>query len=464
VREYVRALAESSQTPTTLGGSLALGVLATCFQSKIKYVQINQDWPEPLCLFTAAVAEPGERKSAVFSALTKPLRTYEKQRQDCEADYIARSKAEKEVLELEVAKARKAFEKTPEDESVKKRFMEASVALSRFSLAGKYRLIADDATPEKLTDLMHENSETMAVFSSEGGVFNIMNGRYTKTPNYDIFLKGHAGDFVAVDRIGRNTLTLSEPRLTLALAIQPKVLANVMSDPELRGVGMCARFLYGVCHRRVGYRKCEDNTVPQEVKTAYDRTISDYLGSPEGVECITLSPEARELLRDYQVEIEANQREGGRLDGLRDWSSKLPGAVARIAGLFHAAEHTNGARNTPISAGVMQRAVEVGKFFEAHALVAYGQYRSPDIMDAEKLLRKLGDVEGTELTKRALHQLVRGSTNFQKAEDLEPGLKVLEFYGYIQVEKRSPSNGGGRPSEIIKLNPLHFDGEPAWMR
>jgi hypothetical protein len=66
------------------------------------------------------------------------------------------------------------------------------------------RVWTEDVTPEKLGTLMAENRQCMAVLSAEGGIFGIMAGRYSKgAPNIDIFLKGHAGEPVRVDRGSR---------------------------------------------------------------------------------------------------------------------------------------------------------------------------------------------------------------------------------------------------------------------
>ncbi|NCE65327.1 DUF3987 domain-containing protein [Pseudoflavonifractor sp. 524-17] len=67
---------------------LSLGILATAFQSKYE-VEINPDWREPLCLYPVAVAPPGERKSAVISALSGPVYEYEAEQREFEAAEIA---------------------------------------------------------------------------------------------------------------------------------------------------------------------------------------------------------------------------------------------------------------------------------------------------------------------------------------------------------------------------------------
>ena len=52
---FVECLAESTQTPEEMGGTLSLGVLATAFQRRYE-VEVTRDWREPLCLYSSAVA------------------------------------------------------------------------------------------------------------------------------------------------------------------------------------------------------------------------------------------------------------------------------------------------------------------------------------------------------------------------------------------------------------------------
>ncbi len=64
-----------------------------------------------------------------------------------------------------------------------------------------FRIHVDDCTPERLASLMVEQGGRMQVFSDEGGVFELLAGRYSKgIPNLDLWLKGHSVSQVRVDR------------------------------------------------------------------------------------------------------------------------------------------------------------------------------------------------------------------------------------------------------------------------
>ena len=95
---FVESVSESTQTPEEMAGILSLGILATAFQSKFT-VEITPDWKEPLCLYCVAVAPPGERKTAVISALTKPIYEYEAEQREIEAVEIAQNQTERALLE-----------------------------------------------------------------------------------------------------------------------------------------------------------------------------------------------------------------------------------------------------------------------------------------------------------------------------------------------------------------------------
>ena len=84
------------------------------------------------------------------------------------------------------------------------------------------RILADDVTPEALASLMASQKGRLALISAEGGPFDGMAGRYSKLPNLDIYLKGHAGDPVRVDRQGRKPEFIERPALTIGVACRSR--------------------------------------------------------------------------------------------------------------------------------------------------------------------------------------------------------------------------------------------------
>jgi hypothetical protein len=87
--DFVAAEAEATQTPPDLAAMLCLAVCAAAVAKKIE-VCVRDDWLEPVNLFTVTVLEPGNRKSAVFSHATAPLREFEAQSVEQERPELAR--------------------------------------------------------------------------------------------------------------------------------------------------------------------------------------------------------------------------------------------------------------------------------------------------------------------------------------------------------------------------------------
>lgn len=443
---FVTYLAESTQTPEEMAGILSLGVLATAFQAKYE-AEITPDWREPLCLYPVAVAPPGERKSAVISALTKPIYEYEAQQRELEAAEIEQNRTERDLLERALAEAKKkAVSKPGSYDSGRDEALALAAQLAEFKDKHPFRLLVDDTAPEKLVDLMDTQGGCITVCSAEGGVFDSMAGRYDKGASFDVYLKGHAGDPITVDRIGRKPNYIPKSRLTMVLTIQPEVLCGLMNNPAFRGRGLCGRFLYAICKSKVGRRNVSPPPVPPPVKSNYRDFVRRIL-SHQGSGIIRLSAAADEVRKSYAASVE--QRLGGEWEFMRDWGGKLVGAMVRIAALMHAAE-TEDPAGTPISPETLQGAVKIAEFLGPHAEAAYQiMGANEELEDAKYLWRRIEGTGKTAIKKRDLFNICQ--SKFKKVENMDPALRALIDMGYIQETEQST---GGRPSIKLLVNPL----------
>lgn len=305
----------------------------------------------------------------------------------------------------------------------------------------------DDTTPEKLVDLMDMQGGSITVASAEGGVFDSMAGRYDKGANFDVYLKGHAGDPITVDRIGRKPNHIKAPRLTMMLTIQPEVLSGLMGNATMRGRGLCGRFLYVMCKSKVGRRAISPASVPDAVRAEYRQFVRRILGNP-GSGIIRLSPEADHIRQEYAAYIE--QRLGDEWEHMRDWGGKLVGAMVRIAALMHAATVQGDPAETPVSPEIMYAAVGIAEFLGPHAEAAYQVMGAEqDYEDAKYLWHRIEGTGQDEISKRDLFNLCKGK--FGRVEAMEPALQSLTEMGYI---RENEVKTGGRPSKKLVVNPL----------
>ena len=76
ISDYVKALAENTQTSIDMAAVVALGILAVCAGQYYR-IEGNANYYEPLNLYVLLVAEPGERKSSIMQNMTRFLFEYE---------------------------------------------------------------------------------------------------------------------------------------------------------------------------------------------------------------------------------------------------------------------------------------------------------------------------------------------------------------------------------------------------
>jgi replicative DNA helicase len=448
----VEAVAEETQTPADLPGVVFLGVLATAAGGRA-VVEVQSGWTEPLNLYAAPALDPGSRKSAVFREMTQPILDAEQALRETARADIQESAVTREVAQEAARRAVLAAAKSGDDADKAGAIAKAQLA-SSISTTAWPRLIADDVTAEALTSLLAEQGGRIAVLSAEGDLFDIMSGRYSRdgqVPNLGVFLKGHAGDLLLVDRKGREPERIDHPALTVIVTIQPRVLLDIARKPVLRGRGLLARVLYSLPPDLVGHRRIDVTPVPAETRTAYRanaKALVLSLADWTDPAVLPLTEEARKLLAEFQREIEPRLRKDtGDLADLRDWASKLAGAAGRLAGLLHLSEHLSDGWGKPVEPDTMERAIQLGRYFTAHARAAFRQMGlDPLIADAQQLLAWITRTGAAEFSRRDLFDGVR-SARFQKVADVDEALAQLVEHGYVRLTVPSETTSrGGRPS------------------
>jgi replicative DNA helicase len=469
--EYVAAVATATQTPPDLAGMLALAVLATVAAGAVE-VEPRPGWQEPLCLFVAVGMDAGARKSSVFTAMTRPLAEFERQQAAAALPAITETATLRRVAEQAAAAAEAAAAKAPADQAEAKQ----AEAVARAAEAANLivpplpRWLADDATPEALAGLLATHGR-IALLSPEGDVFDQMAGRYNQHagPNLGVYLKGHAGDLLKVDRRGRPPEYVQRPCLTIGLTVQPEVLRGLADRPGFRGRGLLARFLYSLPPSLVGRRQPGASPVPATVADRYAvelQALAASLTSPpgQGPTVLTLDPAAGELLLGFELELEPRLAAGGGdLAQLAGWAAKLAGATCRLAGLLHLARHLRHGWTQPIGADTFAGALRLAGYLVEHARAVFDLMGAdPRLDDARWLLDWISRTNRAQFSRRDAHAAApRG--RFRKATDLDPALRLLEEHGYLRrVDADRPGPKGGRPaSPRFLVNPLPRATEPA---
>ena len=103
--------------------------------------------------------------------------------------------------------------------------------------------------------------------------------------------------------------------------------------------GLLGRFVYALPKSHLGYRNLEPRPIPGDVLRRYRSGIRQLIGFvPDEIVQLRLSQSAYQEWKEFQRAVELQFREGGLLETLKDWGSKLPGAALRLAGVFHVSD------------------------------------------------------------------------------------------------------------------------------
>ena len=452
IAEKVAAVADETQTPMDLAASVALATLATACGGKARVlVRPELSWSEPVNLWTVTALPPGTRKSPVFNSITAPLLAAEEVLRDAAVPRIIEARLTRQIAEQRAERAATAAAKATLADRVKAEAEahDAAHELAEATVPEEPQLVVDDITPETAASMLADQGGRLSILSAESEIFTIMAGRYSGTPSMNVFLKGHAGDLMRVNRKTRAAESVKDPALTMGICTQPSVLRDLAAIPGASGRGLLGRFLYALPtvnfgHRKTDVTKAEAATHAKYATNLHALTLT--MADQDEPISLALSPEAAQLERDASARYEKRMADGGDLAGIRDWAGKAIGAAMRIAGLMHLAEHLTDGYDKPISGTAAAGALAVIDYYAVHALAAFDAMSTDETaIRARAVLDWIERTQPARFTARqAFTALAR--SRFPKISDLDSALTILDRHGYIRRLPDAPISGRGRPS------------------
>ncbi len=451
-----KAVADSTQTPESMAVMLCLSVVATVLQRQSEVAPFGEDddYTEPLALWVLVAMQSGSRKSAVINAMTAPLLRWEKLERDRLRREIARIGAARAVAKKRIEKLTKDAANADSDEA-RQRLRDEIAAEEEGMPADIWppKLFTGDVTAETLQTLLVKQGERMAVLTDEAGIFLVMAGLYSGgNASLDVFLQAHAGSPVRVDRADREAY-LERPALSFGLALQPGVLSDVASSRRFRDSGLLARFLYAIPESNVGARDVRRRvSIPEAVRQAYEAGIFRLLEGrrlvPDKPKVLPFTDPAREAWLQFAEEIERGQGDGGKFESIVDWTSKLPGAAARVAALLELADV--GLHAESVSADSVARAVALCRLLIVHAHEAFGLLGADSVeADAMAILRWAKANNLATFKRSTCQKAMEG--RFRSVDKLEKAAERLNQRDVLR-EFKEP-NRGAPPSVWYRVNP-----------
>jgi len=480
LQDAVEEVQRNTGAPYYLILNAALAVVSAAAQGKFNVARPG-GLVCAISLFLMVIAASGEGKSAIIELLTKAIRDFE--REQCafakaeEPAYLAsleRWEAEmrllRRTLENDVKKGVQNHEKTEKEL--------ARLLGDKPVKPSSRKMIYEDATSAALKAGLAE-CPYACVFSDEGT--KVMNGAIFEDPG--LLNSIWSGSDLVVDRKNSDSFHISNPRLTMAIMVQPLVFKNFQNNErgaQFRDLGMFARFLVAEPVSTQGTR-FRDGSEPswQKLEVFHDR-IRELLkistsarldaGESHAFTTIKMSSEAAKIWLDEVNRVESLMAPGQILFTVRDFAAKIGEQIARIAALFHL---LNGDGDSEITGEEMRQAINLMGFYGNEFLRIFGPKPEPIellqfVKDAavlnEWLHSKLWNKGFLWVYKNQLRQYcpnaLRGRGRFEEA------LQHLAHTGCINIYEGQQSMGK-RPkwvvSQALALNQYNW-AQAAFMR
>ncbi|QHN17861.1 DUF3987 domain-containing protein [Gordonia amarae] len=426
VAAFVRSAARSIGVDEGVIGTVVLAVLSAATVGRVR-VKAWGSLVERTVLWVLVIAEPGERKTSVFALARKPLEKVQaelvteamKDRRAALGRLAAANAALKEA-EKQLAAAYGAADdperdedNAPDLEAANERVEAAARRVSDSAVDELPRLVASDVTPEALHDLMAAHGGRMALLIPEGQSLLHRLANAGSGADLEPYLAGHAGDTMYKDRVTRSVDPVEDPSLVMAVMTQPEVFSSKATD-EMKWSGFLDRFLLVRPRSLAGTRSARSPEVGAFELMDYQQTIAHMVRAfwtLEEPRVVGLSREAEEIAVAFHDEIEPTLRRGAEVPGRSPgWAKKLVGAMLRTAGTLAVADDPMA---TEVSAGQVQAAIDLMRFYEAHTSTVNRTLLNPSLSEqlgwATKVLGALARLHEKGHRHVTTREVVRGT-------------------------------------------------------
>jgi len=346
---------------------------------------------------------------------------------------------------------------------------------------GGRRFIVNDATTEKLAEILVANPRGLLLFRDELiGWFRSLD-RDDRKGDRAFYLEawnGNGGH--SYDRIRRGSIYVPYVCISVFGSIQPGPLEQYVAGALTGGRdadGLIQRFQLMVWPEdRIHWEQVDTN--PDKEAQAQIRRIFQSLadlqvplpseearckGDDDRIPNFRFSGAAQGLFDQWWPEL--NRRLVGpelkATPALEAHLAKFRSLMPSLALIFHLASAVVQPSLGPeVSVKATGLALDWCDYLEAHARKVYHEELHPEDQPARALAERIKD--GDVADEMPLREIYRnGWAHLGSSDQLRAALSVLEPLGWCLIERRAPE-GGGRPSPTLRINPLAWsEGAPS---
>lgn len=380
----VSEVTSNTKTPVDLALMAALTAGSIALQGVVD-VQAPTGVKTPVSIMTFAVAESGERKTAIEKHFLSGLRAFQGEQKEKYREEMAEWKLNHEAWSDSLkAKKRALLRKGADREAFLEILKEMSAEMPMEPISPAF--LYDDTTISALLQRMHEGSKNAALVSSEGGT--IFKGHAFRS--LPVLNNLWSGADCSIERSTRSSIEIVDGRLTISVSVQPGVMRDFIERKgnEARDIGFWARALIFTPTSTQGTR-FEYGVKPghEAMERFNERIIELFRLSEEDAHgfvrhVITFEESLKPYWLGVCNAIEQEISQGGRFEYMKDHASKLADNIARVAALISCLEYGVG---QPIGREALDAAISICMYCSDNFSRLFNALPQP-VQDAETLL------------------------------------------------------------------------------
>ena len=452
IRDFVFDVAERQQCPPDFVAITAIVTLSGLLGRKaVICPKQHDDWCVTPTQWGAIIGRPSAMKSPSMKEALKPLNKIEAKASQQYAEDKKSYDEECELIKIEkdTAKsiAKKALSKNNRDEA------REALRIDDMPLPTRPRFIVNDATIEKLGELLNENSNGLILVRDElaGLLSKLLKEEYQGDRAFYLECFDGNGSFV-YDRIGRGTIEIKNCILSVIGGIQPTRIGHLVRD-AIKGTvddGLIQRFQLIAWPHDIGQwmwlDRAPNKTAMASYYDVFDKVHSLTFYSEDNEPArFRFTPEAQLLFIQWMEEIQQKARTEDIHSVLESHMLKMPKTIAGLALLF---EIIDGGRKS-VGVEATARALEWADYLLSHAVRLYSVATNQSLDNARLILKRKSKLPDP-FTVRDVQR--KNWTGLDSLTAVNEALECLVEYCHLIPKEMVSTNAGGRPTIIYQWN------------
>jgi len=452
VRAWCVDAADGLQVPLDFTAVPAMVALAGAIGRSIGIaMKRSATWVEKPILWGCVIGRPSSGKSPALHPARRMLDRLAGEERKAYEDAMHDYEARVLIAEGSKANARKTIQAALKNGDTRGAEQAAHEANFREDPPTEPRIVANDATVEKLGELLNANPRGLVQFRDELAGWLASLDREGRESDRAFWLECWNGTgSYTVDRIGRGTIRIEACVMSILGGMQPGKLDEYVRGAVRGGFaddGLIQRFQLAVYPDLASNWTYTDRAPDRRAESQAWSTFKhlrnldpDQVGAERtewsDVPFLRFNDEAQDLFIEWVTAHMKPLRAGDEPPWLESHFAKYQSLVGRLALVLHLADSHTGA----VSADTLAKALDWIEYLSGHARRIYAPAADGGLAAAHLLLKRRADL-AEPFSARDVYR--RGWTGLGDRDYVADALDVLVEYGHVS---KAESSTGGRPT------------------